>query len=113
MAEVKETIDIGAEKRVATTDGSETSENREDGVADGINEGKLLRKIDLKLLPAVGILYLLSFLDRSNGTPLKYLCGQRSARRAPQADSCRSWQRQDRGSRSGHRDEFVSCAAPG
>ncbi|KAH6991326.1 major facilitator superfamily domain-containing protein [Ilyonectria sp. MPI-CAGE-AT-0026] len=31
-----------------------------------INERSLLRKIDAKLLPAVGILYLLSFLDRSN-----------------------------------------------
>ncbi|TQS33994.1 hypothetical protein Golomagni_05642 [Golovinomyces magnicellulatus] len=34
----------------------------------GINEKALLRKIDARLLPAVGILYLLSFLDRSNGT---------------------------------------------
>lgn len=32
-----------------------------------INEKSLLRKLDAKLLPAVGILYLLSFLDRSNG----------------------------------------------
>lgn len=32
-----------------------------------INEKKLLRKLDLRLLPAVSILYLLSFLDRSNG----------------------------------------------
>ncbi|KAI4595635.1 hypothetical protein KJ359_006624 [Pestalotiopsis sp. 9143b] len=31
-----------------------------------INEKALLRKIDAHLLPAVGILYLLSFLDRSN-----------------------------------------------
>lgn len=31
-----------------------------------INEKALLRKLDLRLLPAVGILYLLSFLDRSN-----------------------------------------------
>ncbi|KAK4211314.1 major facilitator superfamily domain-containing protein [Rhypophila decipiens] len=31
-----------------------------------INEKALLRKIDWHLLPAVGILYLLSFLDRSN-----------------------------------------------
>ncbi|KAI4864713.1 MFS general substrate transporter [Hypoxylon rubiginosum] len=31
-----------------------------------INENALLRKLDLRLLPAVGILYLLSFLDRSN-----------------------------------------------
>jgi hypothetical protein len=34
-----------------------------------INEKKLLRRLDLRLLPAVSILYLLSFLDRSNGMP--------------------------------------------
>lgn len=33
----------------------------------GINEKALLRKLDYKLLPAVSVLYLLSFLDRSNG----------------------------------------------
>jgi MFS family permease len=32
----------------------------------GINERSLLRKLDLHLLPGVCILYLLSFLDRSN-----------------------------------------------
>jgi len=32
-----------------------------------IDEKKLMRKLDLRLLPAVSILYLLSFLDRSNG----------------------------------------------
>lgn len=31
-----------------------------------VNERALLRKLDYKLLPAVSILYLLSFLDRSN-----------------------------------------------
>ncbi|KAK8867667.1 major facilitator superfamily domain-containing protein [Apiospora arundinis] len=31
-----------------------------------VNEKKLLRKLDYNLLPAVGVLYLLSFLDRSN-----------------------------------------------
>lgn len=31
-----------------------------------ISEKALLRKLDLKLLPAVTVLYLLSFLDRSN-----------------------------------------------
>ncbi|KAI0832238.1 MFS general substrate transporter [Hypoxylon sp. FL0890] len=36
------------------------------GGDSGINEGALLRKLDLRLLPAVGVLYLLSFLDRSN-----------------------------------------------
>ncbi|KAL1869731.1 hypothetical protein VTK73DRAFT_2939 [Phialemonium thermophilum] len=34
--------------------------------ASEINERALMRKIDANLLPAVGILYLLSFLDRSN-----------------------------------------------
>lgn len=33
----------------------------------GINEKALLRKLDLRLLPPVTLLYLLSFLDRSNG----------------------------------------------
>ena len=31
-----------------------------------VDEKALIRKIDWRLLPAVGILYLLSFLDRSN-----------------------------------------------
>lgn len=42
-----------------------TSENEEVGAVN-VNEGALLRKLDFRLLPAVGILYLLSFLDRSN-----------------------------------------------
>ena len=33
------------------------------------DEKRLLRKLDANLLPAVIILYLLSFLDRSNGAP--------------------------------------------
>jgi len=32
----------------------------------GINEKVLLRRLDLKLLPPLSLLYLLSFLDRSN-----------------------------------------------
>jgi hypothetical protein len=32
----------------------------------GINEGQLVRKIDWRILPGVILLYLLSFLDRSN-----------------------------------------------
>lgn len=46
--------------------GSSSSENEELGGVNDINEKALLRKIDFRLLPAVGILYLLSFLDRSN-----------------------------------------------
>lgn len=36
-------------------------------VVDAAEEKKLLRKLDWNLLPPVTILYLLSFLDRSNG----------------------------------------------
>ena len=32
-----------------------------------IDEKKLLRKLDLNLIPGVTLLFLLSFLDRSNG----------------------------------------------
>lgn len=41
------------------SDGSFTNPTR-------INEKSLLRKLDRKLLPALSLLYLLSFLDRSN-----------------------------------------------
>lgn len=46
-------------------------------IFSGVNEGALLRKLDRNLLPAVGILYLLSFLDRSNGV-LSYVLWMRS-----------------------------------
>lgn len=39
----------------------------------GINEKALLRRLDLKLLPPLSLLYLLSFLDRSNGKSRKCL----------------------------------------
>lgn len=56
------------DKEVVHAAGSSPDESDIDhGVRHVINEKKLLRKIDLRLLPAVGLLYLLSFLDRSNG----------------------------------------------
>ncbi|KAI1432906.1 major facilitator superfamily domain-containing protein [Xylaria sp. CBS 124048] len=56
---------------------AETAGNQEKGISQNFtasvletgavyNEGALLRKIDVYLLPPVGLLYLLSFLDRSN-----------------------------------------------
>lgn len=59
-----------AEKIDSKSDGevdrpAHLSDDSESG--DVIDEKRLLRKIDARLLPAVGILYLLSFLDRSNG----------------------------------------------
>lgn len=40
---------------------------------DEIDEKKLMRKIDLHLLPPLTLLFLLSFLDRSNGNPLSFI----------------------------------------
>ena len=58
------------EKHKAASSPSSASENGQDAYF-GINEKALLRKLDLKLLPALTLLYLLSFLDRSNGRPLQ------------------------------------------
>ncbi|XDG09777.1 hypothetical protein ABKA04_009392 [Annulohypoxylon sp. FPYF3050] len=57
MAEKAAVQDVGGENSAASD--SETG-------GSSINESALLRKLDFRLLPAVGILYLLSFLDRSN-----------------------------------------------
>ncbi|KAI1413948.1 MFS general substrate transporter [Hypoxylon sp. FL1857] len=57
MAE-KKTVDDAA--------GGDSGVSDSETAGPQINEGALLRKLDLRLLPAVGILYLLSFLDRSN-----------------------------------------------
>jgi hypothetical protein len=54
------------EKR-APAAASHSSDSDVEVLAGGIDEKKLLRRLDLRLLPAVSILYLLSFLDRSNG----------------------------------------------
>ncbi|UPX15595.1 uncharacterized protein EKO05_0006038 [Ascochyta rabiei] len=45
---------------------SNLSDSDVEVVPGTINEKKLLRMLDLRLLPAVSVLYLLSFLDRSN-----------------------------------------------
>lgn len=42
-------------------------------INEEVTEQSLLRKLDARLLPGVGILYLLSFLDRSNGTSMSRL----------------------------------------
>jgi sugar phosphate permease len=59
------------EKRVddheADTPGASTASASDvEAVPGEIDEKRLLRILDLRLLPAVSILYLLSFLDRSN-----------------------------------------------
>ncbi|TQN70218.1 putative transporter, partial [Colletotrichum shisoi] len=63
------TTDLPPEKAVETpandASGADSPSEVENG-DEGVNTKALLRKLDAKLLPAVGILYLLSFLDRSN-----------------------------------------------
>ncbi|KAK4149505.1 major facilitator superfamily domain-containing protein [Chaetomidium leptoderma] len=56
------TLDKKLEDEFDPASGSE----QEEAEAGEVNEKALLRKIDWRLLPAVGVLYLLSFLDRSN-----------------------------------------------
>lgn len=62
-----------AEKAVDEVAGGGSSGASDSETGSGINEKALLRKLDLRLLPAVGILYLLSFLDRSNGWPERFI----------------------------------------
>ena len=52
------------EKNVTTPDHASSELEVE---STSINTAALLRKIDLRLLPPLSLLYLLSFLDRSNG----------------------------------------------
>ncbi|BCS26084.1 allantoate permease family MFS transporter [Aspergillus puulaauensis] len=65
MADVKETKGPDLDPSQEKFDSSPAESNIADDYAD-INEKSLLRKLDYKLLPPLTILYLLSFLDRSN-----------------------------------------------
>ena len=64
MSDDREEKKTPSELRDAAAGGS--SDPEDEGIPQD-NERSLLRMLDGTLLPAVGILYLLSFLDRSNG----------------------------------------------
>ncbi len=66
MADVKEIKGSDFDPSREKYDSSPAESNIADDYAE-INEKSLLRKLDYKLLPPLTILYLLSFLDRSNG----------------------------------------------
>ncbi|KAK7958056.1 hypothetical protein PG996_010502 [Apiospora saccharicola] len=55
-----------SERKSPIIDTPSDSDTEVNGGGAPVNEKKLLRKLDYNLLPAVGVLYLLSFLDRSN-----------------------------------------------
>ncbi|KAH8799712.1 MFS nicotinic acid transporter-like protein [Xylogone sp. PMI_703] len=67
---------LGAKEDLPIDDGKKDTSNApsvagapdDSGLEDGekVNEKRLIRKLDLKLLPPLTLLYLLSFLDRSN-----------------------------------------------
>ena len=66
--EKQTTLDIlQADEKEAAVPFSPSDSGEDLEATHGINEKTLLRKLDFNLLPAVTLLYLLSFLDRSNG----------------------------------------------
>lgn len=66
MAEANVEFQHDKQEREAKSASPGSASDNEDVGAVSVSEKTLLRKIDWRLLPAVGILYLLSFLDRSN-----------------------------------------------
>jgi hypothetical protein len=56
------------------TGNSSSDSDEEYANPTGINEKALIRKLDWKLLPPLTLLYLLSFLDRSNSVCPSYAC---------------------------------------
>jgi hypothetical protein len=63
MPEEKEQVSVEETISVPTLEAGE----------DAIDEKKLLRKIDWRLIPALTFLFYLSFLDRSNSIPSPFL----------------------------------------
>lgn len=66
MTDQKNGWEVAPEQKDGNTSSAAASVAAE--AQTNINEKALLRKLDMRLLPALTILYLLSFLDRSNGT---------------------------------------------
>ncbi len=68
MADLEKTSSPSfAEKKSSGNKNPYRGSDEDLGASLGVDEKALLRKLDLRLLPALTLLYLLSFLDRSNG----------------------------------------------
>jgi hypothetical protein len=68
MADLSEkTAPLATDNKAQLGNASSSDENIAIIEGGDINEASLLRKLDYKLLPGLSVLYLLSFLDRSNG----------------------------------------------
>ena len=79
------------------------SDTENEGQISTVDEAALLRKLDFKLLPGLCVLYLLSFLDRSNGIVFRH--GSHLYRWKLMYNS---WQRQARGSDYGSENEYIN-----
>ena len=75
--------------------------------SQSINEKALLRKLDMRILPGLTILYLLSFLDRSNGIFIQYSLKYRLCEREVELTPCSSWKCSFGGHGKGTQDEYV------
>jgi len=67
------------EKREHAKAGVSVSVYNGDVDTSGVDEKKLLRKMDLALIPWLSFLYLLSFLDRTSIGKCVFLCLKKSA----------------------------------
>ena len=60
---------MSKEKEQTKVDEAASDRATDESGPDAIDEKKLLRKLDWHLVPGLTLLFLLSFLDRSNGSP--------------------------------------------
>lgn len=67
-----EKVDTTATEKYTTSSPSIHAVDVEDDRSYATKDKALLRKLDSKLLPALTLLYLLSFLDRSNGMRIQH-----------------------------------------
>lgn len=67
LPELSEKVELGNQDNNPKISNTSLVSDELDANFIDINEKSLLRKLDWKLLPPLTILYLLSFLDRSNG----------------------------------------------
>lgn len=68
MASISEKKEVDSATSPEAKDVTTSPSSSSVAEAVSINEKSLLRKLDYRLLPPLTILYLLSFLDRSNGS---------------------------------------------
>lgn len=68
MASISEKTEVDAATSPGPKDVTTSPSCSSVAEAVSINEKSLLRKLDYRLLPPLTLLYLLSFLDRSNGS---------------------------------------------